>query len=623
MYPVGQQPQYSPQSYNGQQQQQHPQQQYGVYQQPGAAYAGYGSQPTLPRYASNGSSIVGAANGNGSSPSLSSPLNPSSHNNQHSRMSQASSNNGMASGLNSRYSTYGYANGGPGAQGGAHPLSHALYADSNSSPTLAGDDIDEKKGLGSFPPSSSSSSGDDRSGQNVGRRTHNTSAAGRAYNKWSGNFIANSGTDPRHTKPERIGWLDGLRFIAAWVVLNATFFNATITDPNSYTALQRSSPVYIFRSFGLGLTFFLMILGRALTAPLWEVTASNANGSKFGASNGPSISFPRLTRAMLTRTARFVLPVMVIAALQWALGATNATKDANAAGIQQPYWNLIRSFSGYVTIIFNCFTAFEYDTPSGQAFAGNLWTNAWLFQSSFAVYIVHMMLGNLSSARYWIYGILGFFMWTTENYFCAALIGAVLSDMAAHGQFARVRKWPFMRILALQIILLAIGLAIQWVNVVRDNLNKGMATISVLGYDELTFSDLILVTCVMLVFETSGILQAVFGNVVMRLLGKLAPGMYLLAPSIVYTVVPTLAISLRNGGTNGSGIMGVTWVVTFAVCTVAAIPFHFFVELPSKLAGEYFADFVESWGARPDDVQQVKGPQAAAAPKKLAGPGPK
>lgn len=60
---------------------------------------------------------------------------------------------------------------------------------------------------------------------------------------------------------------------------------------------------------------------------------------------------------MLTRTARFVLPVMVVAALQWGLGASNATKDCNEAGMQQPYWNLIRNFAGYCTIIFNCVSA--------------------------------------------------------------------------------------------------------------------------------------------------------------------------------------------------------------------------------------------------------------------------
>jgi hypothetical protein len=44
---------------------------------------------------------------------------------------------------------------------------------------------------------------------------------------------------------------------------------------------------------------------------------------------------------------------MVVAALLWILGATNATRDCNAAGMQQPYWNMISRFAGYVTVIFN------------------------------------------------------------------------------------------------------------------------------------------------------------------------------------------------------------------------------------------------------------------------------
>lgn len=75
--------------------------------------------------------------------------------------------------------------------------------------------------------------------------------------------------------------------------------------------------------------------------------------AKDGSPAQPTISFPRLTRAMLTRTFRFILPVMVVAALIWGLGASNATKDCNAAGMQQPYWNLISRFAGWITIIFN------------------------------------------------------------------------------------------------------------------------------------------------------------------------------------------------------------------------------------------------------------------------------
>lgn len=214
-------------------------------------------------------------------------------------------------------------------------------------------------------------------------------------------------------------------------------------------------------------------------------------------------------------------------------------------------------------------------------------------------------------------------MWCTNNYFLPAIIGLALSDIAAHGHFARVRKWPFMRTLAIHIVLLGIALVFQFVNPLRDNVNKGLAVINITNHDEIQICDVIFVTCIFLIFETSKIAQMVFGNIVMRMLGKLAPGMYLLCSPITFTAVPTLAVSLSNNGTSGSGILGVTWVVCFAISVVAAIPFHFLVELPSKLAGEYVVEFAEKWGRTEEEKDQlVKGPQSKA-PKKIAGPGTK
>jgi peptidoglycan/LPS O-acetylase OafA/YrhL len=215
-------------------------------------------------------------------------------------------------------------------------------------------------------------------------------------------------------------------------------------------------------------------------------------------------------------------------------------------------------------------------------------------------------------------------MWTTNNYFLPAIIGLALSDIAAHGHFARIRNWPFMRTIAIHIVLLAIALAFQFVNPLRDNVNKGLAVINVTNHDEIQICDVIFVACIFLIFETSKIAQVIFGNIVMRMLGKLAPGMYLLCAPITFTVVPSLAVSLSNNGTSGSGILGVTWVVCFAISVIAAIPFHFLVELPSKLAGEYTINFLEKWGRTEEErLQMIKGPEASKAPKKIAGPGAK
>ena len=178
--------------------------------------------------------------------------------------------------------------------------------------------------------------------------------------------------------------------------------------------------------------------------------------------------------------------------------------------------------------------------------------------------------------------------------------------MAAHDQFAKFQKWPFPIRVAVQIAILALGCVIEWVAPIRDHLNSGMATVNVLNHTQIQFADVIFVTCLLLIVETSPILQFVFGNIVMRLFGKLTAGIFLLAPAITFTVVPDLALSMSRSGSSGSAILGVSWVVLFLACFGLAIVFHFAVELPSKFAGEYFADFCMNWGREDETSEAIK-----------------
>jgi hypothetical protein len=66
------------------------------------------------------------------------------------------------------------------------------------------------------------------------------------YRIWSGASIGDSGVDERHIKLPRLGYLDGLKFLAAWIVLNGTLFDAVL-PPDQYLAIQRNSPLFIFR----------------------------------------------------------------------------------------------------------------------------------------------------------------------------------------------------------------------------------------------------------------------------------------------------------------------------------------------------------------------------------------
>jgi hypothetical protein len=108
------------------------------------------------------------------------------------------------------------------------------------------------------------------------------------------------------------------------------------------------------RSTGLGITFFLLLLGRSVITPLWDVPPPTSTAAAGGIHPGTAlISWSRLTRAMLLRPFRFILPVIAIAALQWGLGATGKLSQSNAVGMDEPYWGLIGSFSGLATLIFD------------------------------------------------------------------------------------------------------------------------------------------------------------------------------------------------------------------------------------------------------------------------------
>lgn len=194
----------------------------------------HGSTPSLPRYSSGH---------NYANPS---PLNPSA----------VRGGREGAPGPPSRYSSYGYQSGQNGGNGnGAHPLSNAMYLE--SSPTLAGSEVmsikGEKSRKGPGGP------GDDGfapvhvlNGPQTGapmapyRRGNKPKGLSALYRAISGANLADSGQDERHIKLPRLGYLDGIKFIAAWVVLNGTLFDAVLTN-GDYSFIQRNSPLYITR----------------------------------------------------------------------------------------------------------------------------------------------------------------------------------------------------------------------------------------------------------------------------------------------------------------------------------------------------------------------------------------
>ncbi|EGG12604.1 uncharacterized protein MELLADRAFT_76238 [Melampsora larici-populina 98AG31] len=524
--------------------------------------------------------------------------------------------------------------------GPPHPLSHATYADSN--PTLNETDVSIEKRFGDGHSSTMNSSSlglglhsgvhqpekfinPNHSPRLSPSAAHSNSSQlslsarsavayppeygmmTKIYRAWNGNSIGDSGVDERHSKKKRLPYIDALKFFAAIAVMNGTLFDAVLSE-NDYKVIQRDSPLYIFRSTNLGICMLLLLSGRSLIAPLWDAANPHAKLlMKHQDPLKPLISWARLTRAMLIRPFRFILPVLAIAALQWGLasgGDNRATKNCNNAGMNEPYWANIDRFAGYVTLVFNLFTYFEQDTIAGKAFGANLWVTPWFFQSSYAVYVTHFMLGNLPSNRYWVYGILMFFSWTSLNYFALPITGLFIADMAAHGQTARLRKLSVPLRIAIRVALLVVAAVTQFIPVVRNNLNSALATVNVQAHTDITFSDWIFVTIVLFIVETSDVAQRVLGFGLFKFLGQLSAGIFLLAPAVVFTIVPDVALSLHNSQTySAPTVLGLSWALLLGVCFAGSIAFHLVVECPSKLIGEVVCDLFERLGA---DKEQMK-----------------
>ncbi|POW16320.1 hypothetical protein PSTT_01527 [Puccinia striiformis] len=414
----------------------------------------------------------------------------------------------------------------------------------------------------------------------------------KVHRAWTGAAIGDSGIDERHVKKKRLAYLDALKFFAAIIVMNGTLFDAVLTE-NDYKPLQRGSPLYIFRSTNLGISMMLILSGRCLIAPLWDAPSPHAKLlMKNQDPNKPLISWARLTRAMLIRPFRFLLPVIAVAALQWGLasgGDNRATKNCNNAGMTEPYWANVDRFAGFMTLFFDLFTYFEVDTIAGKAFGGNLWTVPWLFQSSYAVYVTHFMLGNLPSNRYWVYGILMAFSWTSLNYFALPITGLLIADMAAHGQIAKLRKMSMIGRIGLRIGLLGLALATQWVPIVRDNLNTGMAKINVQSHGELTFADWI--------FATN------LGKTISRYLSIIPSN------SIYISTNDGLKIT-RCSNLSSFGSLGISWCLLMGASFGSAILFYLFIECPSKLLGEIVVNNIEKMGVDPElakrDAEDLK-----------------
>lgn len=436
----------------------------------------------------------------------------------------------------------------------------------------------------------------------------------------------------------RLRYVDGLRLVAALVVLTST-----VIGEHTQQWSVGSSILYPFNS-RFGLTLFLALQGRALTLP-WLISRKDAVSSfKEAAAKAkaakaakaapaktldekvtpPVVStrneinkpdFKLYGMAMISRPFRFLLPILFVTGVQY--GICKATglypQNANFEALigQRPGWCFANGSQWIITAT-NLFTSEDRPTELLQE-AGPIFYLPWFFQNSYYLYGVTMIVGILQrDTRVAFLAVMALLNWTTLSYLAPAMLGLMVAELDVSGHFARVRGSRGLR-WGLQAVCAVVMLVFLLVPQVRNPVNDGLSHLQVIRptnrnganiYSVIKFTDVICSTLLLVLLELSPVMQRVLAVAPVSMMGQQIGAAIVAVHAIVlWSIMPkifpmTAANSITTGAaTNLAGIWALTLIITLALSAV----FRVVVELPSELMGR--AALIFFYGQ--DDMQKL------------------
>ncbi|TKY86558.1 hypothetical protein EX895_004707 [Sporisorium graminicola] len=434
----------------------------------------------------------------------------------------------------------------------------------------------------------------------------------------------------RKMKYGRLRYIDGLRFVAAIVVLTST-----VIGHHTQTWSAGKSILYPFNS-NFALTLFLALQGRALTLP-WLVSRKDAISSfkeaaaKVKAAKAAKAAAPAKTldekaappaavtpnsetsskneinkpdfklygMAMISRPFRFLLPVLFVTGVQY--GVCKATglypQNPNFETLigQRPGWCFANATQWIITAT-DLFTSEDRPTELLNA-AGPIFYLPWFFQNSYYLYGVTMIVSILQrDTRVMFLIVMGLLNWCTLSYLAPALLGLLVAELDVSGHFAKVRKhravcW------GVQLLCAVLFLLFLLVPQIRDPVNSGLSHLQVLRpttrnganiYSVIKFTDVICATLLLVMLELSRFSQRVLSLAPISMMGQQIGAAIVAVHAIVlWSIMPkifpmTADNSVTSGAaTNLAGIWALTLIITLALSTV----FRVAIEIPSELLG--------------------------------------
>ncbi|EPQ30873.1 uncharacterized protein PFL1_01770 [Pseudozyma flocculosa PF-1] len=468
--------------------------------------------------------------------------------------------------------------------------------------------------------------------------------------------------NPFLSSKKRERHLDGLRLLAAVLVLSSTVVGSVPSD----SKLSRTL-LYPIRS-DFGLILFFVLCGRTVGLPWIKPRALpprsppppvlDAKAGKKGEKRhdqdkeqdpkqeqggeqeqryeAPPVipakvhystepMFQTMGKSIVSRPFRFLLPALIVSAIQYRLCKTTNMSASHAdfhAVFSRPFatdWCLENAVDWLTTFV-NLFTMETMSQVLRQQ-TSMLFTVPWLLQGSYYAYVMAMfgeMLGK--DTRLFFYFAIGALNWASWSYLSPFVAGIFLAELDVSGRFARLlrpvggpeTKVPaFFRALASSNVLgfyaqlvSAAGMGLMlFLPSVRDNTTEALSQLHTLnppfskdfwsGYDMVRFADLAAAFFLVALVDMTPVLRYVFNLRPISLLGQhLSAGITVMHPIVFWNIVPRL-VSMpseadRAMGKGTSSTVATVWIVCLAISTALAVLFRLLLEYPSSLLGELF-----------------------------------
>ena len=333
-----------------------------------------------------------------------------------------------------------------------------------------------------------------------------------------------------------------------------------------------------------------MISGRLLTEKL-RLTGGN-------------VDWQRLSFGLLERPIRFIVPVAVIALIQWQLASNGYLVASQTVAVTLfhnnslavnlplsstmtnvvPQWGLVTNLYDWTVLVINLMTIDNPFTP-GLNFqrSSMLWTVTWSYFGSLFVYTMFIITSFLPSSRVVVYLVAGYFSWATYTYNLVFLVGLAICDFCHTQTFAKIRASRYN--IVMQLTLLLIALLVLWVQPLNTALQTAFSFVQHLKErDELTGPNILASACLILALELNSLVQSVMGIPAFHMLGRISIGMFTLHPSFLYGIFAQNAIGWAASGASEGYINGLGIGVLYPYTLLASLLLAVFVEWPVWVA---------------------------------------